>query len=99
MTYSLSFRYACLGPLEVADFGGLDTFYHISEYLMEDLCDSHEVPAILADLYAKGKYGVKTNEGFYNYENNRDLLATQERDDKLLKLFEALCAKNINTVI
>lgn len=66
---------------------------------MEDLCDSHEVPALLADLYAKGKYGVKTNEGFYNYENGRDLLATQERDDKLLKLFEALCAKNINTVI
>lgn len=36
MKYGLGFRYACLGPLEVADFGGLDTFYHISEYLMED---------------------------------------------------------------
>lgn len=93
MKYGLGFRYACLGPLEVADFGGLDTFYHISEYLMKDLCDSHEVPTLLADLYAQGKYGVKTNEGFYSYENGRDLIATQERDDKLLKVFEALYAK------
>ena len=29
MKYGLGFRYACLGPLEVADLGGLDTFYHI----------------------------------------------------------------------
>lgn len=93
MKYGLGFRYACLGPLEVADFGGLDTFYHISEYLMKDLCDSHEVPSLLADLYAQGKYGVKTNEGFYSYENGRDLTATQERDDKLLKVFEALYDK------
>lgn len=85
--------------MEVVNFDGLDVFYLLGAYQMEDLCDSHEVPALLADLYAKGKYGVKTNEGFYNYENGRDLLATQERDDKLLKLFEALCAKNINTVI
>lgn len=26
MKYGLGFRYACLGPLEVSDFGGLDTF-------------------------------------------------------------------------
>ena len=42
MKYGLGFRYACLGPLEVADFGGLDTFTHISSYLMKDLCDSKE---------------------------------------------------------
>ena len=46
MKYGLGFRYACLGPLEVADFGGLDTFYHISSYLMKDLCDSHDFTTI-----------------------------------------------------
>ena len=51
MKYGLGFRYACLGPLEVADFGGLDTFYHISEYLMEDLCDSHDIPQSLEEHF------------------------------------------------
>lgn len=90
MKYGLGFRYACLGPLEVADFGGLDTFHHISEYLMKDLCNNPEVPVLLDECYKKGHYGVKTQEGFYNYHNGKDLSATEQRDEKLLKLFNAL---------
>ena len=30
MKYGSFFRYACPGPLEVVNFGGIDTFYHIS---------------------------------------------------------------------
>lgn len=90
MKYGLGFRYACLGPLEVADFGGLDTFYHISEYLMPDLCDSHEIPELLKQHYQAGEYGVKTQAGFYDYHDGKDLNATKQRDDHLLKLFNAL---------
>ena len=53
MNYSLGFRYACPGPLEVVDFGGADTFHHISEYLMKDLCSSPAVPALLDGDYKK----------------------------------------------
>ncbi|MCB5617411.1 3-hydroxyacyl-CoA dehydrogenase family protein, partial [Thomasclavelia ramosa] len=53
MKYGLGFRYACLGPLEVADLGGLDTFYHISDYLMQDLCDSHKIPRSLKEHFDK----------------------------------------------
>jgi len=90
MKYGLGFRYACLGPLEVADFGGLDTFYHISEYLMKDLCDSKEVPELLKYCYKHGHFGVKSQKGFYDYSNDQDIKATEQRDEKLLKLFHAL---------
>lgn len=90
MKYGLGFRYACLGPLEVADFGGLDTFYHISSYLMQDLCDSHDVPAILKQHFDNNEYGVKSQKGFYDYQNGKDLEAIANRDDKLLKLYNAL---------
>lgn len=90
MKYGLGFRYACLGPLEVADFGGLDTFHHISEYLMKDLCDSHEVPQLLDECYQRGELGVKTKKGFYDYSDGKDVLLTEQRDEKLLKLFHAL---------
>ena len=53
MKYGLGFRYACLGPLEVVNFGGVDTFHHISEYLMKDLCSSPAVPALLDEVYKK----------------------------------------------
>lgn len=90
MKYGLGFRYAALGPLEVADFGGLDTFYHISSYLMADLCDSKEIPPLLKQCYENNDLGVKTGKGFYDYSNGKDVTATALRDEKLLKLFHAL---------
>lgn len=89
MKYGLGFRYACLGPLEVTDLGGLDTFYHISSYLMQDLCDSHDVPTILKQHFNNNEYGVKSQKGFYDYQNGKDLEAIANRDDKLLKLYNA----------
>lgn len=93
MKYGLGFRWACLGPLETLDFGGLDTFYHISEYLIPGLCDSHDVPKILAENYEKGRYGIKTKAGFYDYPDDLDQKKTQERDQKLAALYNALYKK------
>lgn len=90
MKYGLGFRYACLGPLEVADFGGLDTFYHISEYLMKDLCDSKEPPTLLKQHFENQEYGVKSEKGFYDYRDEKAAEATQKRDERFLKLFHAL---------
>lgn len=90
MKYGLGFRWACIGPLETVDFGGIDTFYHIAEYLMPDLEDSHAVPALLKEHYDKGELGVKAGKGFYEYSGGKDTAATKARDEKLKKLFDAL---------
>lgn len=90
MKYGLGFRYACLGPLETVDFGGIDTFEHISDYLMPDLCDSKDIPKLLDQHYQNKEYGVKTKKGFYDYSNGKDAEATKERDEKLIKLYNAL---------
>ena len=90
MKYGLGFRYACLGPLEVSDFGGLDTFYHISEYLVQDLCAAKEPPKLLKEHFEAGEYGVKSEKGFYDYSNGKAKEATNARDEKFLKLYNAL---------
>ena len=90
MKYGLGFRYACLGPLEVADFGGLDTFTHISSYLLKDLCDSKEVPELMQAHFDAGEYGVKSEKGFYDYSDGRAEEATKERDEKFLRVYQAL---------
>jgi len=51
MKYALGLRYACLGPFETMDFGGLDTFYRISSYLFADLCDKKEAPELLRKAF------------------------------------------------
>lgn len=81
MKYGLGFRYACLGPFEVCDQGGLDTFYHIASYLWRDLAnDENPDGTYLGELYRAGCYGVKTEKGFYDYTDGKAREAVEKRD-------------------
>lgn len=90
MKYSLGFRYACLGPFEVCDFGGLDTFYHIQSYLNEDLCDVKKPQKTLKELYDNGNFGVKAGKGFYDYSDGKDEAAIRNRDELYIKVSKLL---------
>ncbi|MBE6033401.1 3-hydroxyacyl-CoA dehydrogenase family protein [Aminipila sp.] len=90
MKYGLGFRYACLGPFEVCDMGGLDTFYHIAEYLNQDLSDAKEPQKTLKDLYEAGNFGVKAKKGFYDYNNGKDEEAIRRRDELYIKVSKLL---------
>ncbi|PIC64704.1 3-hydroxybutyryl-CoA dehydrogenase [Sporosarcina sp. P13] len=58
-----------MGPLQLADFIGLDTCLYIMETLYEGFGDSKYRPCPLLRKYVKaGWYGKKTGKGFYTYE-------------------------------
>jgi len=58
-----------MGPLQLADFIGLDTCLYIMEILHEGLGDSKYRPCPLLRKYvAAGWLGKKTGRGFYTYE-------------------------------
>lgn len=90
MKYGLGFRYACLGPLEVVDLGGIDIFYHVGEYLYPDLCDDKIVSDLLRQHFDNNELGVKTGKGFYDYSNGKDKEKIEERDKKFLSIYNAL---------
>jgi 3-hydroxybutyryl-CoA dehydrogenase len=85
------FRLANLGPLETSDFGGLDTFYRVTQNIFPQISDAKNPPAILKKMNEEGKLGVKTGEGFYKYPPAVVKRKIQERDRRLiqqLKLFQ-----------
>jgi len=91
---SFGFRMPTIGPLETSDFGGLDTFLYITEYLFKDLDRSVEPPEILREKVKQEKLGVKTGEGFFLYSPEEKEKRIKERDRQFLQRLKCLYFRN-----
>ena len=61
-----------MGPLELADFIGLDVCLSILKVMYEGFKKPKYAPnPLLVNMVQAGKYGIKSGEGFYNYQDNR----------------------------
>jgi 3-hydroxybutyryl-CoA dehydrogenase len=59
-----------MGPLQLADFIGLDVCLAIMKVLQEGFGNQKYAPCpLLVNMVMAGKKGVKSGEGFYSYEN------------------------------
>lgn len=59
-----------MGPLQLADFIGLDICLSIMNVLYEGLGNTKYAPCpLLVNMVAAGKLGVKSSEGFYDYSS------------------------------
>jgi 3-hydroxybutyryl-CoA dehydrogenase len=58
-----------MGPLELADFIGLDTVYYILNAMHDELKDPlFAPPTLLKKMVTAGHLGRKTGKGFYDYK-------------------------------
>ncbi len=67
-----------MGPLQLADFIGLDTCLAIMRVLHEGFGDQKYAPCpLLVQMVTAGKLGVKSGEGFYVYTaGSKDLVVS-----------------------
>ena len=65
-----------MGPLQLADFIGLDVCYSILKVLHDGFGNPKYAPCpLLVNMVTAGKLGVKTGEGFYEYsQGSKDLV-------------------------
>ncbi|MGY3312904.1 3-hydroxybutyryl-CoA dehydrogenase [Peribacillus simplex] len=86
ITAGPGFRWAFTGPIEIADFGGLDTWQRVFDNVSPVLDQSKEAPDLIRDLVAKGKLGTKSGEGIFTYEESTVSQKINERDRHFIKL-------------
>lgn len=56
-----------MGPLELGDFNGLDTFYHVLTALEQAHGDRFKPTPMVRNMIEAGWLGRKTGRGFYDY--------------------------------
>lgn len=94
MTAGPGLRWGILGPLRIADLGGLDIFHVISGYLFGELSAGRRPPDLLGKLVAEGRTGAKAGGGFYEYRDGEAALLSARRDRILLHFLEAIEREN-----
>ena len=69
-----------MGPLQLADFIGLDVCLSILQVLHEGFGNPKYAPCpLLVNMVSAGKLGIKTGEGFYKYTKGNKELVVSDR--------------------
>lgn len=86
VTAGPGFRWAFTGPIEIADFGGLDTWKRVFENVAPALDQSIEAPKMIRQLVEENKLGMKTGEGIFSYDAALVPNKIRERDRQFIQL-------------
>ncbi len=86
ITAGPGFRWAFIGPLETADFGGLDIWRNVLNNLSPTLNNADKAPELLDSLVENQHLGIKTGGGIYDYPENSVSQKTVRRDRQFLLL-------------
>jgi 3-hydroxybutyryl-CoA dehydrogenase len=85
---TLGLRTPILGPLEIVDLGGMDTFLYAYNYLYEKLGAKYKPPNLLRTKVESKELGTKTGKGFYDYTGKSIEAIKRRRDDWLVAELE-----------
>jgi len=77
-----------MGPLQLADFIGLDVCLSILQVLHEGFGNSKYTPCpLLVEMVASGEYGVKNQKGFYVYSpSHKELIVAPRFENKVKEI-------------
>ena len=88
--WGIGYKLAVIGPMELLDMAGLDTYQNVGSYLNPDLSKSSDVSSTIKERAAQGKLGMKTGSGLYDYTPERIQELGAARARKLVAVRKAL---------
>ncbi|SDN52082.1 3-hydroxyacyl-CoA dehydrogenase family protein [Bacillus sp. OK048] len=81
------FRWSFIGPLETADFGGLDIWKSVVENLAPVLSKEIKIPAFVEEKVQSGNLGTKSGSGLFTYADDEEVqLKIKQRDENFVRL-------------
>ena len=88
ITAGPGFRWAFIGPIETADFGGLDTWKRVIDNLAPELDKRESAPERIVESVRAGNLGTKTGKGIFSYSDVSVPEKIRERDTNFIRLLK-----------
>ena len=87
---AFALKLAFMGPMALLDLAGLDIYHNVAQYLNANLCHGKEVSPTVVEMVQKGRLGLKTAEGFFDYSTVRIPDLAKQRGEKMAGLLRLM---------
>jgi 3-hydroxybutyryl-CoA dehydrogenase/5-formyl-3-hydroxy-2-methylpyridine 4-carboxylate dehydrogenase len=88
--WGIGYKLAVIPPMHLLDMAGMDIYTAVASYLNPDLSNASEVSPTIRDLVARGRLGMKTKGGLFDYTDEEVAALRAERGASLVKVRKAL---------
>lgn len=88
--WGIGYKLAVIPPMHLLDMAGMDIYTAVAGYLNPDLSNASEVSPTIRDLVARGRLGMKTKGGLFDYTDEEVASLRAERGAQLVKVRKAL---------
>lgn len=88
--WGIGYKLAVIPPMHLLDMAGMDIYTAVASYLNPDLSNESGVSPTIKDLVAKGRLGMKTKGGLFDYTDEEVGALRAERGASLVKVRKAL---------
>jgi 3-hydroxyacyl-CoA dehydrogenase len=88
--WGIGYKLAVVPPMALLDMAGLDIYNSVASYLNQDLSNERGVSSSITERVEKGKLGMKTGGGLFEYDADKAAQLQKERAGALVAVRKAL---------
>jgi len=88
--WGIGYKLAVIPPMQLLDMAGMDIYTSVASYLNPDLSNTAEVSPTIRDLVERGRLGLKTKGGLFDYTDDEIGQLRAQRGAKLVAVRKAL---------
>ena len=90
VSWGIGYKLAVVGPMALLDMAGLDIYQAVASYLNKELSTRGDVSPLITERTAKGRLGIKSGGGIFDYTPEQISELRQARAQKLVATRKAL---------
>ena len=88
--WGIGYKLSVVGPMRLLDMAGLDIYSSVSSFLNAELCSRADVSPLIEAATSKGRLGMKSGAGMFDYTDEELKVLPRTRGAKLVAIRKIL---------